>query len=67
MSSHNRLFVTERFVSKPDSERSMCKGDVKPPRFEKCLAGKNPDDIQDRGMIPGDGLGVAGIDSLFWA
>ena len=54
-------------MSKPDNERSMCKGDVKPPRFDRCLQGKTTDDVIDEAVIPGDGLGVAGIDSLFWA
>ena len=36
------------------------------PRFREALREKNPEEIVDDGSIPGNGLGVAGLDNGYF-
>ena len=36
-------------------------------RFVDELKGRAPEEVEDLGVIPGDGLGAGGLDSSFWA
>jgi hypothetical protein len=61
------MFSFPRFNHQPHQERSLFKGENKPTRFTDCLSGKTPETVVDEGIIPGDHMGVAGIDSVFWS